>query len=69
MKNNSPDTITFAKVTATYYDDQNKTIGTDFTFTDPMNIPAGQSAPFDLSSLVGEVNQAHLIKLHLDFQQ
>ena len=37
VKNNSPDTITFAKVTATYYDDQNKTIGTDFTFTDPMN--------------------------------
>jgi hypothetical protein len=69
VKNNSPDTIQFAKVTATYYDDQNKTLGTDFTYTDPMNIPAGSSAPFSLLNQGGEVNQAHLIKLHLDFQQ
>lgn len=68
VKNNGPDTITFTKVTATYYDAQNKTIGTDFTYTDPMDIPSGQSAPFSIQSLDSPLDEAHMIKLHLDFQ-
>jgi hypothetical protein len=69
VKNNGTDTIRFAKITATYYDVQNNTIGTDFTFTDPTDIPVGSSAPFDLLLQSSDIlNEANMIKLHLDFQ-
>ena len=57
VKNNGADTIRFAKITATYYDAQNHTIGTDFTFTDPMDILAGSSTPFDHNHLMLSTKQ------------
>jgi hypothetical protein len=68
VKNNGQDTIKFAKVTATYYDVQNHVIGTDMTYTDPADILAGSSAPFTILNTDKELNQAHSVKLHLDFQ-
>lgn len=50
VKNNLQSNINYVKLTATFYDAQEKVIGTDFTFTDPSDIDAGDRAPFELSS-------------------
>ena len=39
----------FVKVVATFYDEAGQVINTDFTYTDPTDLAAGQSAPFELS--------------------
>jgi hypothetical protein len=39
----------YVKVVATFYDDAGRVIGTDFTYTDPSDVAAGQSAPFEIT--------------------
>ncbi len=48
VKNTGSTGIKFAQIIATVYDANNQTVGTGTTFTTPTDIPAGQSAPFDL---------------------
>jgi hypothetical protein len=38
----------YAKISGTFYNDQNKVVGVGFTFTDPSDLEPGESAPFDL---------------------
>jgi hypothetical protein len=46
--NQSPVTATYVQITATFYDANNRVVGTDFTFTQPHDLAPGQRAPFDL---------------------
>ena len=39
----------YIKVVATFYDEAGKVIETDYTYTDPSDLAAGQSAPFELT--------------------
>ncbi len=39
----------FVKVVATFYDEAGQVIDTDYTYTDPSDLVAGQSAPFELT--------------------
>lgn len=43
--------IKFAQIIATISDANNQTVGTGTTVTSPTDIPAGQSAPFDLITI------------------
>jgi hypothetical protein len=47
--NGGTDDTEFVKVVATLYDETGRVIDTDFTYTDPTDVPAGQSAPFELT--------------------
>jgi hypothetical protein len=47
--NGGTDDTEFVKVVATFYDETGRVIDTDFTYTDPTDVPAGQSAPFELT--------------------
>jgi len=49
VENGLSRSIDFVKVTGTFYDASNRVIGTDFTFTDPNTLEAGETAPFDLT--------------------
>ena len=49
----------FVKVVCTYYDANGEVIGTSFTYTDPGEIDAGDSAPFELSSYPMELRPAN----------
>ena len=69
VRNTGPTEIKFAQVIATVYNANYQTVGTSYTFTNPKDIPAGESAPFDLMLQPTDLNGATAIKLHLDFQE
>ena len=48
VTNNGSGVSHYTKVAGTFYDDQNKTVATEFTYTDPNDLEQGQSAPFDM---------------------
>jgi len=41
--------IEFVKVIGTFYNTNNQVVATDFTYTNPADIPLDGKAPFDLS--------------------
>lgn len=47
--NGGTDSTEYVKVVATFYDEAGQVINTDYTYTDPTDLAAGQSAPFELS--------------------
>jgi hypothetical protein len=49
----------FVKVVCTYYDANGEVIGASFTYTDPNEIDAGDTAPFELSSYPRELRPAN----------
>jgi hypothetical protein len=48
VQNNAPNSIQLVKITSTYYGSNNQVVATDFTYTDPSGISAGDKAPFEL---------------------
>jgi hypothetical protein len=48
VTNNGSGVSHYTKVAGTFCDDQNKTVTTEFTYTDPNDLEQGQSAPFDM---------------------
>jgi hypothetical protein len=61
----------FVEIIATFYDSQNRVIGTHNTFTNPDNIYPGQSAPFELIVGFGDTIQVAYVdhvKFHLDWR-
>ena len=52
--------IDFVKVTGTFYDANNQVIGTDFVFTDPSSLEAGETAPFDLTLFTDAVDPSQV---------
>lgn len=48
VQNNTPQPAEFVKVTGTFYDSFGKVVATDFTYTNPRDIPSGEKAPFEM---------------------
>ena len=55
VKNGGTKEATYVKVVCTYYGAGGKVIGTSLTYTDPDDIDAGDSAPFELNSYPREL--------------
>jgi hypothetical protein len=55
VKNTGTRTATYVKLVVTYYNAEGKVIGIAFTFTNPIDIDAGQTAQFDCSSYPLEI--------------
>jgi hypothetical protein len=53
--NESFQPIRFVEITATFYDSNNRVIGTDFTFANPSTLQPGQRAPFDMIIIEGSI--------------
>lgn len=70
VKNASPTIAEFVKVVATFYDVNNSVVATDFTYTNPSAIPAGNTAPFELivSSASIPVEQIDSYKLDVSYE-
>jgi hypothetical protein len=70
VKNGLSRSIDFVQVTGTFYDAGNSVIGTDFTFTDPNTLEAGETAPFDLTLYTDAVNPSDVAnyKLRVSWQ-
>jgi hypothetical protein len=47
--NGGSENTEFVKVVATFYGEAGQVIDTDFTYTDPSDLAAGQSAPFEIT--------------------
>jgi hypothetical protein len=48
VENGLTRSIDYVKVTGTFYNVNNQVVGTDFVYTDPTSLEAGETAPFDL---------------------
>jgi hypothetical protein len=48
VENKSPNVAEYVEVIGTLYDNNNKIVGTSFTFTEPSDLAVGEKAPFDL---------------------
>jgi hypothetical protein len=47
--NGGSEATEYVKVVATFYDEAGRVIDIDFTYTDPSDLTAGQSAPFEIT--------------------
>lgn len=65
VQNNGDQPAGFTKITGTVYDATNATVGTGFTFTDPTDVPAHNSAPFSLLLQPEDIQGADHIKLQV----
>jgi hypothetical protein len=66
VTNNGPGVSRFTQVSGTFYDNQGKTVATEFTFTDPQDLQPGQSAPFDM--IISDENSAEIVSGSLNVQ-
>jgi hypothetical protein len=66
VTNNGPSVSHYTKVSGTFYDDQNKTVATGFTYTDPNDLEPGQSAPFDM--ILSDDSSANIVSGSLNVQ-
>jgi hypothetical protein len=48
VENNTPKVIEYVKIIGTFYDNNNRVVGTSSTYTDPPNLGPGEISPFDL---------------------
>lgn len=48
IQNGTPDSVSYVKATATFYDRNNNVVATDFTFTSPSDLGPGDKAPFEI---------------------
>ena len=48
VRNNLPSTAVFVTIVGSFYDVQNETVATQFTYAKPANIESGQKATFEL---------------------
>ena len=60
VQNNAPSTAQFVQVIGTFYDNNNQVVGTQFTYTNPSDIPSGQKAPFDLTLLSASISVSQI---------
>jgi hypothetical protein len=71
VKNNATETAKFVKVIATFYNINNVVLGSDFAYTNPDTIEAGQSASYTINVGLGgsvPVEGIDHIKYHIDWQ-
>ena len=70
VKNGSPILAKFVKVIGTFYDSSDNVVCTGFTYTQPSDIPNGQSKPFELflTSASIPISQIDHYKLAVTYQ-
>jgi hypothetical protein len=51
VKNTGTQAATYVEVIATFYDATGEVVATDFTYADPYDLAAGQTAPFEVLEL------------------
>ena len=61
-----PTSAQFVQVIGTFYDNNDQVVGTQFTYTNPSDIPSEEKAPFDLTLLsasipVSEIDHYRLV--------
>ncbi len=66
VKNDSTSMLEFVKVIATFYDSNNRVVGTEYAYTNPSTIQADNLAPFELiltsaSLPLGQINNYKLV--------
>ena len=69
IQNTGTETLDFVQVTATFYDQSNSILGSDFTYTEPYTLEPEQTAPFKISAGFGDnlpVDDISSVKLHVD---
>jgi len=54
VQNQADGVSTYTKIVGTFYDENGKVIYTDYTFTDPSDVPAGATNPFKMTLLSDE---------------
>ena len=47
LENNTPKVAQFVEIIGTFYDSNNKVVGTSFVFTTPTDLTSGEITPFD----------------------
>ena len=57
VANGGSEATEFVKVVATFYDGTGQVIDTDYTYTDPSDLAAGQSAPFEIRLSDEEISE------------
>ena len=73
VKNNGSDIAHYVEIISTVYNIDNQTLGSTFAFTNPTDLNAGQSAPFDLSlrgsgmDITIPQDEIRYVKYHLDW--
>jgi hypothetical protein len=70
IKNNYPSTATFVTIIGTFYDINNRVVGTQFTYANPSDIGSGEKAPFELilSSAIVHISQIDHYNLQTTYQ-
>jgi hypothetical protein len=48
IQNGTTESVTYVKATATFYDQNNKVVATDYSFTSPSDLGPGDKAPFEI---------------------
>ncbi|MGA8564521.1 MAG: FxLYD domain-containing protein [Nitrososphaeraceae archaeon] len=48
IENGTPDPVTFVQASATFYDKNNRVVGTGFGYTNPPDLGPGDKAPFEI---------------------
>lgn len=48
IQNGTPDFVTFVQAAATFYDKNNRVVGTSFSYTNPADLGPGEKAPFEI---------------------
>jgi hypothetical protein len=69
IQNTGTEALDFVQVTATFYDQSNSILGSDYTYTEPSTLEPGQTAPFKVSAGFGDnlpVDDIASVKLHVD---
>jgi hypothetical protein len=70
VKNNYPSTATSVTIVGTFYDINNRVVGTQFTHANPSDIGSGEKAPFELilSSAIAPISQIDHYNLQTTYQ-
>lgn len=70
VENSSPNVAKSVKVIGTLYDSSNKVVGTGFTYTQPSDVLASETAPFEMILLSASIplSQIDHYKLAVTYQ-
>ena len=71
IKNNDTESADLVKLTATFYDANNRTLGNEAAFTDPTTLEPEQSGPFKMTAgFLGNLNvdEIQYVKFHISSQ-
>ncbi len=61
VKNTSSRRLEYVEIVATFYDKRDRVIATDFTYTSPESLRAGQTAPFEFVLEEGNLANARVV--------